>query len=166
LQSKRDLEPVGNRVDVDPPTTKEVVRIAVVRMILAHNRTEDGRLKLSPIRARLLRDHLANYERQGILTPEDQQLLLALRRFTDGWARQERDAWRAFTFREARARRTLPVRSESRRPEPQSRESRPTRRVRTASATARGDPSSSSSSDDPHDQLAARLNRAIGGWSA
>ena len=49
------------------------------------------------------------------------------------------------------------------RAEPRRRESRPTRRVRTAS-TARGDPALGDD-DDPHDDLTARPHRAVGGWS-
>jgi hypothetical protein len=54
--------------------------------------------------------------------------------------------------------------SQCRRPEPRSRETRPSRRVRTASS-ARGDPHLGDD-DDSHDDLAARPRRAVGGWFA
>jgi hypothetical protein len=142
--------PPGNHIKVPAPTTPELLERPFVRGLLKTDRTGDGLLRLGATFARLLRDHLDGYERQGLLTPEDQQLLLALRPFVDGWAKQKRAAWRALTFQEARARRTLPVRSESRRPEPRSRESQPSRRVRTAS-TSRGSPGSQSDPDEPGD---------------
>jgi hypothetical protein len=118
--------------------------------LLVRNRTEDGRLKLSATLAK----HLLGYLREPAdrLTPEDRELKLVLRVFTDWWAKQERAAWGALAFRESRrGRRQTPVRVEDRRRQaPQAREARPVRRARTAGA--RGSPSSSQSDDDdPHE---------------
>jgi hypothetical protein len=162
LHSKRDVEPVGNYIDVDAPTTEEVVRSAFARMILANNRSEDARLRLNVARARLLRRDLETYDRQGILTPEDQQLLSVLRPFVDGWAAHERAAWRAPAAREhqALAHRKPSVRSEPGRGEPRGRESRPTRGVRTAAAT-RGDPSGSDPDPEPDQHLVRAAFRPL-----
>jgi hypothetical protein len=53
MQSKL-TQPPGNHIVVDPPTTAEVLRVPFVCELLASNGTQDGRLKLSAIRARRL----------------------------------------------------------------------------------------------------------------
>jgi hypothetical protein len=140
-----------NFVFVDPPTTPEVVQVAVVRSLLDRNRTADGRLRLSATLARLFRREMEM--RQSLLDEHDLELLQVLLEFTEAWNEMERASWRALAFHEARARRTRPPRVEAKRREPQAREPRPARRQRTTTA-ARGSPSSRSSEDDDPPDLA------------
>lgn len=145
------VAPPPNRREFAIPTTPEVLEAAFVRSLLERHGRKGGRLKLSATSARLLLGHLRSYA--YCLTPEDRELEVDLRAFTDEWDKVQRGAWHALTFHKARARRPLPARVEDRRWEPQAREARPSRRVRT-SATARGSPSSRSSSGDSEPPLA------------
>jgi hypothetical protein len=141
LQTRRVTPPPPNFRQFAVPTTPELLQSVFVTQLIGQ--AEGGRIRLSATLAK----HLLGYLRgNACLTPEDRELARELRVFTGEWDIQLRRAWRALTFRQARAGRTRPVLVEDRRREPKAREARPARTTRTAAV--RGSPGSRSSSED------------------